>query len=115
MQKMKRREFLKASVGAAAALATPRLIEKCAGKNASQAPSENKNAKVTAIRGDNLDSMTRDAIDALGGIQTSLVGICPEGSADRLGGLPVSTHTCDQKQNQQHDQDDRADNDRVSR
>ena len=70
MQKTKRREFLKASVGAAAALATPRLIEKCAGKNASQAPSENKNAKVTAIRGDNLDSMTRDAIDALGGIQT---------------------------------------------
>jgi len=28
------------------------------------------NAKVAAIRGKNLDSMTRDAIDALGGIHT---------------------------------------------
>lgn len=70
MQKIKRRGFLKASVGAAAALGTPRLIESCVGKESLPAPSKRNSAQVAAIRGDNLDSITREALDALGGMQT---------------------------------------------
>lgn len=70
MQKIKRREFLKVSVSTATALGTPRLITNCVGKDSTQQPLQEKNAQVAAIRGDNLDSMTREAIDALGGINT---------------------------------------------
>lgn len=69
MQKIKRREFLKASVSTAVALGTPWLFTSC-NKISAQDPSQEINAQVAAIRGDNLDSMTRDAIDALGGMQT---------------------------------------------
>ncbi|UCH62369.1 MAG: DUF362 domain-containing protein [Fidelibacterota bacterium] len=69
MQKIKRREFLKASVGTAVALGTPWLFTRCY-KAPAQGPSQEINAQVAAIRGDNLDSITRDAIDALGGMQT---------------------------------------------
>ncbi len=62
MRKIRRREFLKASVGAAAVLGSPLLFPSC--------DPQNINAQVAAIRGDDLDAMTRDAIDALGGIQT---------------------------------------------
>jgi len=68
MQKTKRREFLKASVGAAVAVGSPWPLTTCPGS--AQEPSPKINAQVAAIRGENLDSMTRDAIDALGGIQT---------------------------------------------
>ena len=68
MQKTKRRDFLKATVGAAVAMGTPWPFATC--KGAAQKPSPETKAQVAAIRGDNLDSMTRDAIDALGGIQT---------------------------------------------
>ena len=70
MQKIKRREFLKASVSTAVALRTPWLFTSCKDKKSVQEPSQEINAQVAAIRGDNLNSMTRDAIDALGGIQT---------------------------------------------
>jgi uncharacterized protein (DUF362 family) len=70
MHKVKRREFLKASVSTAVALGTTCLSTSCKGEKSSQEPSRKKNAQVAAIRGDNLDSMTRDAIDALGGIKT---------------------------------------------
>jgi len=70
MQKIERREFLKASVSTAVTLGTPWLFTSCKGKESVQQPSQEINAQVAAIRGDNLDSMTRDAIDALGGIQT---------------------------------------------
>jgi uncharacterized protein (DUF362 family) len=68
MQKTSRREFLKATVGAAVTMGTPWALTTCGGF--AQEPSPKINAQVAAIRGDNLDSMTRDAIDALGGIQT---------------------------------------------
>jgi uncharacterized protein (DUF362 family) len=70
MQKINRREFLKASVSTAIALSTPWLFTSFKNKKSAQGPSQEINAKVAAIRGDNLDSMVRDATDALGGIQT---------------------------------------------
>ncbi|MHC4249643.1 MAG: DUF362 domain-containing protein [Planctomycetota bacterium] len=65
MHKTTRRDFLKAGLGAAVAagsawpLATGRALAKEPGTK----------AKVAAIRGGNLDAMTRDAIDALGGMR----------------------------------------------
>ncbi|MHC4204341.1 MAG: DUF362 domain-containing protein [Planctomycetota bacterium] len=70
MHKIKRREFLKAGVGTAVALGTTCLSASCMGNESSHGPSQTKNTKVAAIRGDNLNLMTRDAIDALGGIKT---------------------------------------------
>ena len=70
MQKINRREFLKASVSTVIALSTPWLLTSSKSKKSVQEPSHEINAKVAAIRGDNLDSMARDATDALGGIQT---------------------------------------------
>lgn len=64
MQNINRREFLKESVGTAVAVGTPYLF------TSSRKHSQEIGAQVAAIRGDNLDSMTRDALDALGGIQT---------------------------------------------
>jgi uncharacterized protein (DUF362 family) len=66
MQNIRRREFLKASVGTAVALGTPYLSTRCKGNESS----EMIKSKVAAVRGDNLDSMTRDAIDVMGGIKT---------------------------------------------
>jgi uncharacterized protein (DUF362 family) len=65
MENIKRREFLKASISTAVALGTSYLSKSCKGSESS----EQKKSQVAAIRGDNLDSMTRDAIDALGGIK----------------------------------------------
>jgi len=70
MHKIKRREFLKVSISTAVALGTPYLSTSCKGNESSQEPSQKIKAKVAAIRGDNLDSMTREIIDALGGIRT---------------------------------------------
>jgi uncharacterized protein (DUF362 family) len=66
MQNIRRREFLKASVSTAVALGTPYLSASCKGSESPQ----KKKSQVAAIRGDNLYSMTRGAIDALGGIKT---------------------------------------------
>jgi uncharacterized protein (DUF362 family) len=63
-----RRDFLKAGIGAAVAIGSPWPLTMRRGS--AQAPSPEINAQVAAIRGDNLDSMTRDALDALGGIHT---------------------------------------------
>ena len=68
MQKIRRRDFLKAGIGAAVATASPWPRTNCQGS--AQASSAKINARVAAIRGDNLDAMTRDAIDALGGMRT---------------------------------------------
>ena len=66
MQETKRRDFLRAGIGAAVALGSPWL-------STSQAsplvPSSKPKSRVAAIRGDNLDAMSRDAIDAIGGMQ----------------------------------------------
>lgn len=66
--RLKRRDFLKAGVGTAVAMGSPWPLTACGG--GAQEPSSKTGAKVAAIRGDKLDSMTRDAIDALGGIRT---------------------------------------------
>jgi uncharacterized protein (DUF362 family) len=68
MQKTNRRDFLKAGVGAVVALGSPWPLTIRTGFT--QQPSPEINAQVAAIRGDNLGAMTRDAIDALGGIRT---------------------------------------------
>jgi uncharacterized protein (DUF362 family) len=68
MKKTKRRDFLKATVSTAVAMGSPWPFATFRGS--AQSPTAEINAKVAAIRGDNLDAMTRDAIDALGGIQT---------------------------------------------
>ena len=69
MKKITRRDVLKLGVTAIGALGTPWVFAKGKEKKSVQKPSQKTNAKVAAIRGDNLDSMTRDALDALGGIQ----------------------------------------------
>jgi len=65
MEETKRRDFLRAGLGAAVALGSPWL-------SSSQAsplvPKSKRKSLVAAIRGKNLDAMTRDAIDALGGM-----------------------------------------------
>ncbi len=70
MPKIYRRDFLKAGVYTTLALGTPLTYASSQSKKIIQGPSPKINAQVAAIRGDNLDSMARDAIDALGGIQT---------------------------------------------
>ncbi len=70
MKKIKRREFLKTSVSATVALGTPWFFTCSKSKEPVSDISQEKTAQVAAISGSNLDSMTRDAIDALGGIQT---------------------------------------------
>ncbi len=66
MLKTKRRDILK--IGAAAAVVSPWSLITNRGFAGESPPKFN--AKVSAIRGNNLDSMTRDAINALGGIDT---------------------------------------------
>ena len=68
MSGINRRAFLKAGVCAAIALRTPALIANCAEKPSVQEPVLEATAQVAAIRGNNLDAMTRDALDALGGM-----------------------------------------------
>lgn len=68
MDKITRREFLKLSAGTAIALGSPNVLLGCGNKKSAGGPSE-INARVAAVRGNNLDSMTHDALDALGGIQ----------------------------------------------
>ncbi len=70
MPKIYRRDFLKAGVYTTLALGTPLTYASSQSKKIIQGPSPKINAQVAAIRGDNLDSMARDAIDALGGIKT---------------------------------------------
>jgi len=68
MQKMRRREVLRAGVSTAVALQTPGVFASSS-KPPVQQLAPKITARMAAIRGDNLDSMTRDAIDALRGMQ----------------------------------------------
>ncbi len=70
MHKLKRREFIRKSLGTTIALGTPWYLSNCQDKQTITKPPPDEKSKVSAILGDNLDSMTRDAIDALGGMQT---------------------------------------------
>ncbi len=69
MKKIKRRDFLKAGVGTTLALKAPWLFS-CSKQEAVEQPATEITARVALIRGDNLNSMSRDVIDALGGIDT---------------------------------------------
>jgi uncharacterized protein (DUF362 family) len=69
MKKITRRDVLKLGVAATGALGVPWLFAEGKTKKSIQKPLQEKNAQVVAIKGNNLASMTRDAIDALGGIQ----------------------------------------------
>lgn len=73
MHCMKRRAFLKLGASAAAVLGAPPLLTSCKGKTSEptyNADPAEINATVAAIRGDNLDAMTRDALEAIGGMGT---------------------------------------------
>jgi uncharacterized protein (DUF362 family) len=69
MKNVTRRDVLKLGITATGALGEPWLFANYKDKKTIQEPSLEISAQVAAIRGNNLDSMTRDAIDALGGIQ----------------------------------------------
>lgn len=69
MHTIKRRDFLKKSVGTTISLATPWYLSNCQDTKTNLKPPPDEKSKVAAIPGDNLDFMTRDAIDALGGMQ----------------------------------------------
>ncbi len=64
-----RREFFKAGAGAAVVLGSHGLLTSCDGNKSIVTPAE-INAHVSTVRGTNLDAMTRDAITAIGGIQS---------------------------------------------
>jgi uncharacterized protein (DUF362 family) len=63
-----RREFLKAGAGVAIAMGSPSLL--IAAPSLAAEPSTQIHARVAAICGADLGRMTRDALDALGGIRT---------------------------------------------
>jgi uncharacterized protein (DUF362 family) len=69
MKNVTRRDFLKLGIATTSVLGTPWLFADYKDNKTIQEPSREISAQVAAIRGNNLDSMTRDAIDALGGIQ----------------------------------------------
>jgi len=69
MKKVKRREFIRTGINAAIVLGTPMLSKSCDLISGQDTVPE-INAQVATICGDNLDTMTRDALDALGGMQT---------------------------------------------
>jgi uncharacterized protein (DUF362 family) len=68
MHETSRREFLKATIGATAAVGSswPLFV----GQGTRVEASAQARARVAAIRGNNLDAITREAINALGGIRT---------------------------------------------
>ena len=64
-----RRKFLKWGVGTTVALGAPNIFIGCEEKKTPLQPQPLEiNAQVSAIRGNDLDTITRDALDALGGI-----------------------------------------------
>jgi uncharacterized protein (DUF362 family) len=69
MTKIKRREFLKKSVSTAVVMSSPWILANCNNTSAGDT-SHQINAKVAAVRGDNLYSMTKNVVDALGGMKT---------------------------------------------
>jgi uncharacterized protein (DUF362 family) len=70
MKNLTRRDFLKTGLASTSVLGAPWLLANCSDNKTNQKASRKIRAQVAAIRGNNLDIMTRDALDALGGIQT---------------------------------------------
>lgn len=67
MHDMTRREFLKVGAGAAVMFGALPALTSCQREESILGPA-NINATVSVIRGNSLDAMTRDAIDAIGGM-----------------------------------------------
>jgi uncharacterized protein (DUF362 family) len=65
MHRITRREFLRLGTGAAIVLGTPQILTGCRGEEAAPEPS----ARVVAVRGKDLHTMTHDVLEALGGTQ----------------------------------------------
>ncbi len=68
MHKITRRKFLKLGASSAALLGVPNIITGCKGKDSTLDPVE-INASVSAIRGNDLYATTRNALEAIGGIE----------------------------------------------
>lgn len=67
---MDRRNFCRSSIGTALALGIPGCLAGCKQSAAVLPPSDGITSRAAAICGANLDAMTRDAIDALGGMHS---------------------------------------------
>jgi uncharacterized protein (DUF362 family) len=63
-----RRTFVKLGAGSVAALGSGNLLSGCGSSDSGVGPDVQINATVAAVRGNDLDSMTRDAIEAVGGM-----------------------------------------------
>jgi uncharacterized protein (DUF362 family) len=63
-----RREFIKLGTSSAIVLSAPHILTGC-NKNKNPLEPSEINAQVASVRGENLDLMTREALDALGGMQ----------------------------------------------
>jgi len=74
MSKLSRRNFIKLGAGSALALSTTNLLNNCSsdenGVDPDPEPNPEINAYVSAVKGNNLSNMTRDAIDAVGGMSS---------------------------------------------
>jgi uncharacterized protein (DUF362 family) len=69
MKKITRRKFLELSSYSAAALGTPPIFAGCNKKSTTKPIDPETLAQVSAIKGNDLTVMTKDAIDAIGGIE----------------------------------------------
>jgi len=69
MNSISRRSFIKIGASGAMALGSGSILTGC-GKNEITYPKPQINSTVAAIKGNNLDSMTRDAIEAVGGMES---------------------------------------------
>lgn len=71
MHQITRREFLRLGASAAPLLGLPHVMTGCRSKKGTVEPDPLEiTAQVAAVRGNDLGAMTRDALEALGGIQT---------------------------------------------
>jgi len=70
MEKINRRSFCKNGISAACALSMPGLLYACSRGDPEIPPGQGINARVAAVKGQNLDPMTRDAIEAIGGMKS---------------------------------------------
>ena len=70
MVEMDRRKFCKTGISTAIALGIPGYLSGCNKTNPVLPPSDGITATAATVAGHNLDAMTRETIDALGGMQT---------------------------------------------
>jgi uncharacterized protein (DUF362 family) len=71
MHRLTRRDFLRLGAGAAVAIGVPQILAGCGGEEAAPeaTPTSGPTARVAAIRGEDLNAMTREALEAVGGAQ----------------------------------------------